>query len=51
MRLALKATFLYTHHAFSFFFSAYIPLPSLHDYAVKRPKFTFYEVCEHETTI
>ena len=44
--LISKTTTLHVHHAF-----LYIPLPSLPDYNVKVPEFTFYRGREHKTTI
>ena len=40
-----KTSTLYVHHAF-----LYISLPSLHDYNVKLPNFTFCRGSEHKTT-
>ena len=40
-----KTTTLHVHHAF-----LYISLPSLHDYDVKLPDFTFCGGREHKTT-
>ena len=43
--LISKTTTLHVHHAF-----LYISLPSLHDYNVKVPNFTFCRGREHKTT-
>ena len=43
--LLRKTTTLHVHHAF-----LYISLPSLHDYDVKIPNFTFCGGREHKTT-
>ena len=43
--LISKTTTLQVHHAF-----LYISLPSLHDYDVKMPNFTFCRGREHNTT-
>ena len=40
-----KTTILHVHHAF-----LYISLPSLHDYEVKMPNFTFYRGSAQATT-
>ena len=40
-----NTTTLHVHHAF-----LYISLPSLHDYDVKIPNFTFFWGCTHKTT-
>ena len=40
-----KTTTLHVHHAF-----LYISLPSVHDYDVKMPNFTFCGEREHKTT-
>ena len=44
-QLVSKTTTLHVHHAF-----LYISLPSLHDYDVKLPNFTFYRKRELTTT-
>ena len=44
--LISKTTTLHVHHAF-----LYISLPSLHDYEVKMPNFTFYGGRKQGTTI
>ena len=44
--LISKTTILHVHHAF-----LYISLPSLHNYDVKPPNFTFYGGRDHKTTI
>ena len=43
--LISKTTTLHVHHAF-----LYISLPSLHEYDVKMPNFTFCRGREHNTT-
>ena len=43
--LITKTTILHVHHAF-----LYISLPSLHDYDVKMPNFTFYRGSTQATT-
>ena len=43
--LITKTTTLHVHHAF-----LYISLPSLHDYDVKMPNFTFYRGRTRATT-
>ena len=43
--LITKTTTLHVHHAF-----LYISLPSLHDYEVKMPNFTFYRGSAQATT-
>ena len=45
MDLISKTTTLHVHHAF-----LYISLPSLHEYDVKMPNFTFCRGREHNTT-